>query len=571
LRFDVLGAIVDALRQPVLGDAHQQIDVIVGGMLAALEGRPHNQTFLLLDDCARLDAADREELIERAVESAEARYPEIRPQYLERLLAVPFASRQDRRALLGWLAGRELSEVELKRAGARTALVDGDVMPALRTLGVAASFGAPIVLVFDQLENLDDDTGPRRITAHARVVTELRDTVRGLVIVQMALDAKWKERIHPALTQSDRDRLEETVKLLAMPTPSERRALVERWTLALPEDERREPFPYPFSASEVERWTSSGMTPRMLMQACGDAYARREAPFEASEPFAPTAPTAPSAPAPEERLELHWTHAVEKARLEIDDAGEQARGVAPERIAGGLITALRLLGRGAALAARKDLLALRVEGARVDEVLIAQHVHHTSLAAALQAATELGRERRVLLLREHALAIPPTWKAVEARLREYLDVGRQATIGREDVARLLALHDFLSAARSQDLSAADGQAIAYLDAEAWARGRLDCAAWEIVEAVLGAGGGARSLPPERPVAKGAGAPTPASPSAASPAFTVLDRLHLASIDRLVREARALDPSATRATVLAELAELPVQIFGGSIVALRERP
>lgn len=570
---NVLGAIVDALRQPVLGDDHQQIDVIVGSMLAAIEGRPYNQPFLLLHDWARLPADEREALIERAVESSAARYPEIRPEYLERLLAVPFAGRQDRRALFAWLAGRDPSDVELARARARTALVDGDVLPALRTLGVAASFGAPIVLVFDQLENLDDDTGSRRIIAYARVVTELHDTVRGLVLVQLALTEKWTERIHPVLGQSDRDRIEETVKHLTRPTAAERRALVERWTEALPEDERTAPFPYPFSAAEVERWTSSSLTPRMLMQACGEAYARARAPLEASESLVGEAPLAP----PEERLELHWTSAIEKARREIDDAAKQSRGVDAERIAGGLITALRLLGHDAVPAAHDRLVALQIKGGRTDEVLVAQHTNHSSMAAMIRAATELARRRRVVLLREHALAIPPTWKEVEVLLREYDQAGRQASIGREDVARLLALHDFLSAARSQDLSAADGRPIAHPEAEAWARSRLGCADWEIVEAVLGAPSSAVSAPPEPPVTAPPRAepstspvpsPAPSSPRT-SPAFTVLERLHVASIDRLVREARALDPSATRATVTAELAHLPVQIFGGSIVALRE--
>lgn len=579
---NVLGAIVDALRQPVLGDDHQQIDVIVGAMLAALEGRPHNQCFLLLHDWERLPADEREAQIERAVERAAARYPEIRPEYLERLLAVPFASKQERRALFSWLGGREPSDVELARARARTALVDGDVLPALRTLGVAASFGAPIVLVFDQLENLDDDTGSHRIIAYARVVTELRDTVRGLVLVQMALNEKWTERIHPVLGQSDRDRIEETVKHLSMPTAAERRALVERWTEALPAEERGAPFPAPFSAEEIERWTRSPMTPRMLMQTCGDAYAKARSPFQRSLPIdgAGPEPVVEVEP-PEERLELHWASALDKARREIDDASQQSRGVDAERIAGGLITALRLLGRRAAPAPRKHLVALRLDGGRVEEVLLAQHLRANSMAAAVRAATELATDQRVLLAREHALAIPPTWKEVDALLRAYDQMGRQASIGREDLARLLALHDFLGAARSQDLSAADGRPIAHADAEAWARAALDCAGWEIVEAVLGAAPAPTAPTPTPPTSDPgpappqrsarAPSPAPAAAPASSPAFTVIERLRVASLDRLVREARALDPSATRATVMAELAALPVKIFGGSIVALREAP
>jgi hypothetical protein len=49
----------------------------------------------------------------------------------------------------------------------------------------------------------------------------------------------------------------------------------------------------------------------------------------------------------------------------------------------------------------------------------------------------------------------------------------------------------------------------------------------------------------------------------------MERLQVASIDRVVREARVLDPAATRASVLAELGRMPVRFFGSSIVALRE--
>ena len=52
---------------------------------------------------------------------------------------------------------------------------------AIRTLAMVAAPGAPIVLVFDQLENLvEGETAGSRLLAYAHLTSELVDTVRGL-------------------------------------------------------------------------------------------------------------------------------------------------------------------------------------------------------------------------------------------------------------------------------------------------------------------------------------------------------------------------------------------------------
>ncbi len=350
----VLRSIVESLKQPIAGDEQRQIDLVAGAVLAAHEG---DRRFPLakVEEARGLSADERRALLDRVVGRVEDRFSGVLSGFLFRLLEVPFADRQDRRALLTWLSGGEPSVVDLERLGAPGPLADIDLMSALATLGIAAAYGAPVVLVFDQLENLAEEEGKTsRIHAHARLVSDLRDTVRGLTIVQMALDAEWMTRIHPALHASDRDRLEETVLRLALPTPGERRELLERWREALPDEELTAPFPHPFQPAEVERWIQDrGMTPRMLMQACGEAYLTRLDTSHdggtASIPPSEALPT-PAKPDPGERLAAHWDEAIARARREIDEAYQQNCGVPADRLAGGLLAAL-----GALLGGRAEL------------------------------------------------------------------------------------------------------------------------------------------------------------------------------------------------------------------------
>jgi hypothetical protein len=535
----------------------------------------------------------------------EARFPEIWPTYLERLLWVPFCfeEKQKQRGLLAWLSGREPDPIELDRIGASGPLSDIDVMPALRTLGVAAAFGAPIVLVFDQLENLAEEGGKTgRILAHARLVSELRDTVRGLVIVQMALDSEWATRIHPVLHGSDRARLEETVKHLSLPTAEERRALLDRWREALPEADREKPPPYPFSPEDVRAWSQSdGMTPRMLMQACGEAYLRAQtspAPEEAVGEGGSVRPAntiglsglpAPNEPAShQERLEIQWDEALARARIEIDEAAEQARGVPPERIAGGMLAALRLLGAEVNGPAAKGLFSLRVSlpaSAVTREVIIAQQPHPKSLGAVVREAARLADAHPVLILRERALTILPTWKDVNKQIAAFTAMPRAefAPLDREDIARLLALSDYLTSARSLDISAADGRPIPYNDVARWAAQALEPALWGPLQKILAQPAAPSAAPPApmppTPRAPPSGQlPLPSGPSkegahvGARSAFEIvraaIQRLRVASVDRLVREAKASDKALTRGAVTEELRRLPVQFFGDAIVALK---
>jgi hypothetical protein len=102
----------------------------------------------------------------------------------------------------------------------------------------------------------------------------------------------------------------------------------------------------------------------------------------------------------------------------------------------------------------------------------------------------------------------------------------------------------------------------------WVRRRLQPHQWPVVAGVL-----APSSTQERPTATTPALP-PQPPSAAvadDSVAGVLQRLRLASVDRLLREVRSVTREQTRADVLAELRGLGPRVrwFGRSIVVWLE--
>jgi Cdc6-like AAA superfamily ATPase len=574
----VLAQIVDSLGRPASGTTDRQLDVIAASMLASVSDDrigPH----MLLEQLRNRDENTREELIERVTSRLEALYPEVRPDYLERLLRAPFLPTPDRRAANAWLAGRELTDVQLSRlGGGPSSLDDHDVLPALRTFALVAAHGAPIVLVFDQLENLVATDGwKQRVAAHGNLVSELHDTVRGLGIVQMALDAEWERHIRPSLAASHRSRVESHLLELALPTAEEREALVRCWLERLPPAQRPHPFPWPFSTAQLEAWrTAPVMTPRMLMIACREAFAAGP---QAEQAAAREVPDAQETLAgAHERLRELWTGYLERSQLALLEASSEGRGTDAERLAGALVVAGELANLKASTAMDRTTRVVRfAESGR--EIRIVQHAHPRSVAAALQHAAGSENARRTVVLREYALAFPPTWVKVEQYAGELDSSGaRLAWAATEDVARLLALHDFLGAARSQDLAGSDGRPLAFEVVERWVRQELDWREWPVVRSVVlgeqagdeldGEPGSAARASHQTSTARVADVDVT---SASSAALIVLRRLRVASLDRIVREVRHVDDRATVQSVTDELARAGASVrwYGRRLCAVVE--
>jgi hypothetical protein len=437
----VLAHVVDALGRETARLPARQLEVVLGCLLAVVREGEVARPLLHLDDHRRAPESERADSIERILERVEAFCFDVSLDYLELLLTLPVLPRLDQRAALAWLSGREPSEGQLARLGRRAGLGDTEVIPALRTLAAVAAFGAPLTLVFDQLENLVDPGGESdRILAYGTLISELRDNARGLTLVQMALDTEWIRGIRAVLGTSQRTRVEGEIVQVSMPTQAEREKLVGLWLDALPEEQQVGPFPAPFSNEQVASWCqATDMTPRALMIACRQALpgaleraraAQSVAPIsattEASRPLSEPPPREPDEDALGLRLEALWEEHVAGARNELKRESEEGRSVSGERLAGALVAAAGLLDDTRALARMQGTavaVTLERAGGRI-AVIIAQQLHPRSVAMSLRRATERAMSEPVLVVRDQALPFKPSWGQCEEQRTELLQLAR---------------------------------------------------------------------------------------------------------------------------------------------------
>ena len=168
-------------------------------------------------------------------------------------------------------------------------------------------------------------------------------------------------------------------------------------------------------------------------------------------------------------------------------------------------------------------------------------------------------------LREAWRPFKPTWKVCNAK-RAALTTQAGALwhwLEREDAARLLALDALLKAAVSRDLSGPRGVPFELPDVAAWVREALAPGTWGIAQ-ILATG----ATPAEPSEAR----PLPEPPAPAGLALQILDRLRVASLDRLEREGRAVAPAGlARKDLVAQLKTAGTRVvwIGEQIVCMEQ--
>jgi hypothetical protein len=574
----LLGQVFGQLRCESYGVA--QCDALVGSLLAAFLSTDVEKPRLALEDHRLRDSNERHRLVERIIEATITQHPFLDEVALRALLELPVLPLLFRTAWLNWLGGYELDPVQSARVGMTGAISDDRVLGILRTLSTLASATAPLLLVFDQLENLvDADEGDARVRAYGNLIAELVDTVPAMVIGQMAVDSDWAREIEPRLGQAQRSRVLGSRHLLGLPNREECGALLERWTERLAD--RDAPYPWPFSEAQVERWCNQvGMTPRMLLlaaeRALTDTSQEMPGPSAALDDDTRAAQDAEIGVDRDDVIAKAWQNLLTAATAQIDDAEQMQRGPDPEHLLDGATLLLTLF-------ARQPYQALPRGQIEIAGKLRLSFLHETdprSLAARFRRLTE-ARERW-LLLREQWRDFRPTWRAVRELFAELAANGRVSLewVTRRDIASLLALRAIVMQARSSDLTDDHGQPITVEDLRGWLESSVSPLHWEIGQTLTTAL--ERAKEPLARLSTLASAPNQPSdggdiaaahPRFPSSAMGVLEELRVASLERLLREAQLRDPAATRGVVLSELesASNRIRWFGRAIVALDEEP
>ncbi len=539
----------------------RQIDALAGSILGlaqrgTLDYPPtvvhYPQT--VLDDVSRMPPERRAELMDKTLEQLLGKNPILDEAYLRRLLGVPFLKPLARTATLAWLGGRELDDLQASRIGVRQALSEPDVTRALRTLTAVAAPAAPLLLVFDQLENLIDAEG-HRVRAYGNLIAELVDVVRDVVIVQMALDAEWSAALEPHFAQSQRQRVCGRRLVLGCPTAKEAEGLLRLWISRIPDPD--DPFPWPLTPAQLQGLTNTPwMTPRQLLLDLRRAL-EGELPEVISDAVVPEPLGA--------ILSRTWEKYLVEARAYVDRMAELALGPEPARIVEGLTFLARLVRELDELESSKDSLRLQTPSGPL-LVTVLHDPNPRSLAVACRRLKDF--KGRVLGLREQWRDIKPTWTATQAERTLLLSRpgARWHWLSRNDAVSLLALASLLKDAISRDVSGPDAAPVDPQRVIEWVQKEQVPSDWDITRTLLGPDTGEPLVP--SPVTAAASGPGNVAVQGAG-ALSLLVELRVASLERLQRDLARASPGITRATVLRELrtAGARVKWYGENLVSV----
>lgn len=592
---------IDALAHKGVDGESTQLELLIGSALGVLCDERRRFPSLLLEELRALDAPSLDKKIDAALDRAEALRTDLELTWLDRLLRTAFCAGRDRRALLRWLAGRDPDVARAAPHLPSIAVDEASVIPSLRTLAFACSLAAPLVVVFDQLENLvDAEHTTARVRAHARLVAELHDAVANVTVVQLALDGEWLERIRPILATSERARVEQNVLTLSLPTAEQRRALVrlrfEAFAEAHPSFSADE-LPDPSVLDSV--CETPGLTPRALFALCerviaGDPFepprddphargARRDAHSTDGRDPTPPAGAEPSLDG-DDPLAVRFATLVREAERTLDQHAREGLGVDRNRLSSALRVLLRraLPGGLAEPTARETFVSRWESGGYTRHLYVLQSDNGRSFAAMVKHALAHAEQSFVLALRADGWAPPSSWKTAVSALGE-LSMHRRVKLvelSRGALAKLFALHDLVAAVRSGDVSDVDGTPLSLDVAEPWITSTLDLCSWEPAATLLaltstdleGPASASKTRANNGAKDRGAAPSEIITAKPLAPALRALATLRVASIDRLTQAARALEPEATRASVVQSLeqARALVRWVGSSLVAIRSR-
>jgi hypothetical protein len=572
----ILNEAVMQLSQSSYG--HSQAIALVGSLIGHTRQESAAFPMAHLMALQELSEKERKKSLEDALEKVLESFPDLDDVYIERLLNLPFCTSRERRATLAWLAGQDCDPSQLERIGAASSLGSEHAVRALRTLGCVASLGAPLVLVFDQLENLiQGDREEERINQYGNLISELVDATRGLLIVQMALDSEWEQGIETRLNLSQRSRVVMSKRSIALPTAQESHQLLEMWHGAIERPLR--PLPWPFSDSELRRLLLlPGLTPRMLLSALSEA-----------RDGSPIGLLQESSTGESRHLDLNevlnteWSARNAAAHRIIDQVEERRGAIDSRRLSDGILTASTFDPSLALRSSGDDHIQIEAEDKSGRFLCILHQSHHSSVNATLDRVLALRTDKKGVVLREQWRPFSPSWKVTLQRQSEVLarDSITWFELSRQDTALLLALEDFVQASLSHDICDGIGRPVSPEAVRKFISSEIRPGDWSLLQALSSKtpnfvdGDQPDELEVTRQI-DGVPAPIPIEPLdpsalTISPVQAIVQRLRVASLDRVIREALRINPDYGRTFVIRSLKAMgpTLKWHGRNIVALEE--
>ncbi len=474
---DVLASVVDQMCRPARSTPLCHLELIVAHWLAEAEA-PASFPSVAVQQVRAMDHEARRAHVDRAVGRVLEILPDLAPatRLVRAVLGLGALGEGATWSELAWLSGREPRE-----STEGDTLSEPDVLHVLRLLAVLAAPVAPIVLVFDQLENLASD-GEGRVLGYGNLLAELVDTVPLLTIVQLALTSEWLQFIEPRLSLPQKSRMAAETFVLEIPGREQRELLLRAWHEHLaPKRPSGRPlrYPAPLSKDQLEQLLAApGMTPRLLLTALSRA-ATGQSPFATSDTAAPV----------DRAAHFERLVAEERALVSAELAEKTATEVAcdPGLLAEGLASALAYCPKlEIATRTERERVFSTVQGrGQQMQVVWLTSTHHASVAALLARATEMAKSGKVLVVRERRFELSRSWVTVAERRAafECLPNARWLWLADDDVIQCLTLARLLSRARSKRIRDASDEPLSMDDVRMKLGQLVDPASWNCTCAV----------------------------------------------------------------------------------------
>lgn len=249
-----------------------------------LRADPYNLFKMLGEGEKRIDRLDR--LRRFALRYLQTTHPDVDQTIAHVLITYCFVSREDRKkVLLTWLSGQDVDEAEAKDLGLPQSWVTVDesstdvstqqqreeqALRAIRTIGILSTYYQPLILAFDQLEGLRDQS---RLTQRwGDTVREIFTMTPNFLVVTCIFPSLWESWFKEELDDSVSQRIAQQVVTLETFGPQHALKMLATHLEPAFNRHRLPTSIYPFTEDDVTGLCSNATSPRTFIQSARSMF-----------------------------------------------------------------------------------------------------------------------------------------------------------------------------------------------------------------------------------------------------------------------------------------------------------